>query len=62
MTKKALVCQGCEDGVSEACVRQAQGRRHASNGFIALQDLQDRDGSDDDTESRAAATKEETKT
>ena len=39
MPRKSLVCGTCESGVSEACARQAKGRRGAANGFAALQDV-----------------------
>jgi hypothetical protein len=41
MARAQLVCKSCEEGVAEACARQAKGRRGAANGFAALQDLDD---------------------
>ena len=41
-------------GVSEACTRQAKGRRGASNGFAALQDLAEYDAGSDAADASGA--------
>ena len=47
MPRAPLVCKSCEAGVEEACARQAKGRRGASNGFAALQGLEEEEGNEE---------------
>lgn len=58
MPRKALVCETCEAGVSEACARQSKGRRGAANGFAVLQDVK---GGGEEGEGREPAQAEQVK-
>ena len=59
-TETTHACTHTHAGVSEACARQAKGRRGASNGFAALQNLEvgndeDASGTDEEGASGTAA-------